>query len=89
MKGSALPVSGPNPSRYGPVAVGGGLGKRRQGGGDKRIRDKKNWLPDMDSNHDKQIQSLLCYRYTIGQPRLLERLRVCAAESRGQPARLP
>ena len=25
------------------------------------------WLPDMDSNHDKQIQSLLCYRYTIGQ----------------------
>ncbi len=21
----------------------------------------------MDSNHDKQIQSLLCYRYTIGQ----------------------
>jgi hypothetical protein len=27
------------------------------------------WLPDMDLNHDKQIQSLLCYRYTIGQPR--------------------
>ncbi len=27
-----------------------------------------NWLPDMDLNHDKQIQSLLCYRYTIGQP---------------------
>ena len=27
----------------------------------------KNWLPDMDLNHDKQIQSLLCYRYTIGQ----------------------
>ena len=26
------------------------------------------WLPDMDLNHDKQIQSLLCYRYTIGQP---------------------
>ena len=25
----------------------------------------KIWLPDMDSNHDKQIQSLLCYRYTI------------------------
>ena len=22
----------------------------------------------MDLNHDKQIQSLLCYRYTIGQP---------------------
>ncbi len=28
-----------------------------------------NWLPDMDLNHDKQIQSLLCYRYTIGQLR--------------------
>jgi hypothetical protein len=28
---------------------------------------KKRWLPDMDLNHDKQIQSLLCYRYTIGQ----------------------
>src|SRR5882724_6857952 len=28
---------------------------------------KMNWLPDMDLNHDKQIQSLLCYRYTIGQ----------------------
>ncbi len=27
------------------------------------------WLPDMDLNHDKQIQSLLCYRYTIGQLR--------------------
>ena len=25
------------------------------------------WLPDMDSNHDKQIQRLLCYHYTIGQ----------------------
>ncbi len=23
------------------------------------------WLPDMDSNHDKEIQNLLCYRYTI------------------------
>ena len=29
---------------------------------------QRNWLPDMDLNHDKQIQSLLCYRYTIGQP---------------------
>ena len=28
------------------------------------------WLPDMDLNHDKQIQSLLCYRYTIGQKRI-------------------
>lgn len=29
--------------------------------------DRKDWLPDMDLNHDKQIQRLLCYRYTIGQ----------------------
>jgi hypothetical protein len=33
-------------------------------------RPKAGWLPDMDLNHDKQIQSLLCYRYTIGQTRL-------------------
>ena len=25
------------------------------------------WLPDMDLNHDKQIQSLSCYRYTTGE----------------------
>jgi hypothetical protein len=28
-------------------------------------------LADMDSNHDKQNQNLLCYRYTIGQTGLL------------------
>jgi hypothetical protein len=33
-----------------------------------------NWLPDMDLNHDKQIQSLLCYRYTIGQAGASNRL---------------
>src|SRR5712664_981961 len=38
----------------------------------KRVNRKSkiqngSWLPDMDLNHDKQIQSLLCYRYTIGQ----------------------
>ena len=31
--------------------------------------ENRRWLPDMDLNHDKQIQSLLCYRYTIGQTR--------------------
>ena len=31
------------------------------------MKEKMKWLPDMDLNHDKQIQSLLCYRYTIGQ----------------------
>ena len=33
-----------------------------------------SWLPDMDLNHDKQIQSLLCYRYTIGQAGASDRL---------------
>ncbi len=37
-----------------------------------------NWLPDMDLNHDKQIQSLLCYRYTIPH-------RVLLREQRGYP----
>ncbi len=44
----------------------------------------KGWLPDMDLNHDKQIQSLLCYRYTIGQiaaPKVNSR----RGESRGVP----
>src|SRR5262245_52631267 len=35
----------------------------------ERLEKRKKWLPDMDLNHDKQIQSLLCYRYTIGQER--------------------
>lgn len=26
-----------------------------------------NWLPRMDSNHDKVIQNHLCYRYTTRQ----------------------
>ena len=30
-----------------------------------RARIGLGWLPNMDLNHDKQIQSLLCYRYTI------------------------
>jgi hypothetical protein len=41
----------------------------------------KEWLPDMDLNHDKQIQSLLCYRYTIGQTGALK-LAICVKESR-------
>ena len=40
-----------------------------------------NWLPDMDLNHDKQIQSLLCYRYTIGQAGEREKLGNPSAES--------
>ena len=41
-----------------------------------------NWLPDMDLNHDKQIQSLLCYRYTIGQAGALDRLNAFPGQSR-------
>ena len=49
-----------------------------------------SWLPDMDLNHDKQIQSLLCYRYTIGQSVALASLNAFAARSSsqtGQPRR--
>ncbi len=40
-----------------------------------------NWLPDMDLNHDKQIQSLLCYRYTIGQAEARRKVEISRAES--------
>ena len=43
-----------------------------------------NWLPDMDLNHDKQIQSLLCYRYTIGQAGASDRLNAFPAQSSRQ-----
>lgn len=33
-------------------------------------------LPRLDSNQDKQIQSLLCYRYTTGQYEYCVSLRV-------------
>ena len=39
------------------------------------------WLPDMDLNHDKQIQSLLCYHYTIGQAGVGENVKVSRRES--------
>ena len=39
------------------------------------------WLPDMDLNHDKQIQSLLCYRYTIGQAGAVMSLNLSREES--------
>jgi hypothetical protein len=41
----------------------------------------ENWLPDMDLNHDKQIQSLLCYHYTIGHPGVWTNVRILAAQS--------
>jgi hypothetical protein len=41
------------------------------------------WLPDMDLNHDKQIQSLLCYHYTIGQPGVWTNLEISLTESSG------
>ncbi len=43
-----------------------------------------SWLPDMDLNHDKQIQSLLCYRYTIGQAGTFKRLMGFANQSSRQ-----
>ena len=41
----------------------------------------ESWLPDMDLNHDKQIQSLLCYRYTIGQCEARHNLEIPLPES--------
>ncbi len=41
----------------------------------------EGWLPDMDLNHDKQIQSLLCYRYTIGQAGAWRKVRISEGES--------
>ena len=46
-----------------------------------------DWLPDMDLNHDKQIQSLLCYRYTIGQTDASGKLENFAGQSSRQPRR--
>ena len=42
----------------------------------------RKWLPDMDLNHDKQIQSLLCYRYTIGQAGARGTVNLSPGESR-------
>ena len=42
---------------------------------------RRDWLPDMDLNHDKQIQSLLCYRYTIGQAGAGQTVTVSGMES--------
>src|SRR2546422_10857156 len=45
-----------------------------------------DWLPDMDLNHDKQIQSLLCYRYTIGQAGAWRSVNLCPGQSSRQTA---
>ena len=46
-----------------------------------------NWLPDMDLNHDKVIQSHLCYRYTIGQSGALGKLVSFSPQSSRQTTR--
>ena len=43
-----------------------------------------SWLPDMDLNHDKVIQSHLCYRYTIGHAEASGKLMSFAAQSSRQ-----
>src|SRR5262245_598582 len=40
----------------------------------------------MDLNHDKQIQSLLCYRYTIGQAGAQAKLKSFCSQSSYQTA---
>lgn len=61
-------LSGANSFRLAALATGG-HGSAEFGflGSGKNASQTGVWLPDMDLNHDKQIQSLLCYRYTIGQ----------------------
>ena len=49
----------------------------------------KSWLPDMDLNHDKVIQSHLCYRYTIGQSEGPYRLITFHRQSSRQTAGTP
>src|SRR5260370_9342366 len=46
------------------------------------------WLPDMDLNHGKQTQSLLCSRYTIGQTGARDNLMGAHLESSRQPPAL-
>ena len=50
----------------------------------RELNDGENdhWLPDMDLNHDKVIQSHLCYRYTIGQTDVWHSLDISLSESR-------
>jgi hypothetical protein len=43
-----------------------------------------SWLPDMDLNHDKVIQSHLCYRYTIGHAGASGKLMSFAVQSSRQ-----
>ncbi len=45
----------------------GMMGNHATNGNGLRLK----WLSDMDSNHDKELQKLLCYHYTIGQQRRL------------------
>lgn len=40
-------------------------------------QSRRDCLPDMDSNHDKQFQRLLCYRYTIRQRQRKANLFAC------------
>jgi hypothetical protein len=46
-----------------------------------QVKGGWNWLPDMDLNHDKVIQSHLCYRYTIGQVKAAVSVNLSSLES--------
>lgn len=58
-------LKGPSTAPVSPGQAIHGTLERFQGGGMEGWEPR--WLPSMDSNHDKQIQSLLCYRYTTRQ----------------------
>src|SRR6266536_2306555 len=69
-------------SRPGSWLTGSRAGLQKTDDGPRTLNGR--WLPDMDLNHDKQIQSLLCYRYTIGQAGELERLKSLMSQSSRQ-----
>jgi hypothetical protein len=48
------------------------------------LSSELEWLPDMDLNHDKVIQSHLCYRYTIGHAGASAKLKGFTGQSRRQ-----
>src|SRR6266566_5919075 len=71
-------------SRPGSWLTGSRAGLQKTDDGPRTLNG--GWLPDMDLNHDKQIQSLLCYRYTIGQTGAFKKLKGFMNQSSRQTA---
>lgn len=70
----APPGGGPARRRTARPPVRHGTSSSRPGGlaaaplpGWELVFSLRKWLSGMDSNHDKELQRLLCYHYTTGQ----------------------